>query len=129
MGFFDFLTGGALKTIGQVVDDLHTSEEEKQAAVLKINQALQGAAAQYDREITKRWLSDNENIITRLVRPVSFSFVLVLFALVVLFDGNLFGFAVKESYVPVIEGLLQVMVIAYFGSRGIEKVTKTVKGQ
>ena len=77
--------------------------------------------------ITLDWTTLNEHTITRLVRPASFVFVLSLFAVVVLFDGNLGGFQVNPAYIPVIEGLLYTMVVAYFGSRGAEKITRTIK--
>ncbi len=122
--------------IGSIVDNVHTSEEEKQLIMLelqkqmdKMQQSQLEAQAKYDEEITKRWQSDNEHTVTRLVRPISFAFILLLFALVVLFDGNIGEFSINPAYIPVIEGLLYTMVIAYFGSRGAEKLTKSIKGK
>lgn len=135
--FKDFFSSGVSKvvdSVGGVIDNLHTSDEEKLAAKQKILEELNdfkksqmAAQAQYDKEITARWKSDNENIITRLVRPLSFIYVLVLFSFIIFADGNIGEFKINEAYIPVIEGLLLTMVIAYFGSRGAEKVTKMVK--
>ena len=135
----DLLTGGADKlvtSVGTVVDDLVTSDEER----LTLKNALQeklyqfrleqmNAIASYDQQITERWKSDNEHSITRLVRPLLVVFVFVLFGVVVLADGNVGGFKVNPAYIPVIQNLLNVMVIAYFGSRGIEKSLKITKGR
>lgn len=133
-----FFSGNIDKTInsvGNAIDRLVTSDEEKlilKNELVKIKEAsIENArkdATEFEKEITKRWLSDNEHIITRLVRPVSFSFMLGLFGIIVLSDGNIGDFQVDKSYVPVIETLLVTMVIAYFGSRGIEKIN-SVKGK
>lgn len=81
-----------------------------------------------EKEISKRWISDNENLLTRIVRPLSFAMVLILFGGIVLTDGNIGQFKINEAYIPVIETLLTTMVLAYFGSRGMEKITKQFKG-
>lgn len=78
-------------------------------------------------EVTKRLGMDNEHTITRLVRPVSYGAMFILFLSVVLLDGNLGTFKVEPLYIPVIQSLFGTMTIFYFGSRGIEKVMKTLK--
>ena len=78
-------------------------------------------------EATKRLQSDNQYIITRLVRPLSFLMMLLLFISIVLFDGNVGEFTINAAYIPVIQSLFSVMVIFYFSSRGIEKISKIIK--
>lgn len=78
-------------------------------------------------EATKRLQSDNQYIITRLVRPVSFLLMLLMFISIVLFDGNVGDFTINEAYIPVIQSLFSIMVIFYFSSRGIEKISKIIK--
>jgi len=78
-------------------------------------------------EVTKRLAMDNEHSITRMIRPVSYAAMFVLFMCVVLFDGNLGEFVIDKAYVPVIQSLFGTMTIFYFGSRGLEKVAKTIK--
>jgi uncharacterized membrane protein (DUF106 family) len=134
--FSGIISGGVDKVVDSVskgLDSLFTSDEER----LKLRNALQkemnnlqleleNKSVEYEKEVTKRWESDNEHFITRLVRPISYIFILVLFALMVLFDGNLGDMHIQEAYIPVIETLLVTMTIAYFGSRGAEKVTKFI---
>ncbi len=138
MGWFKSLVSdGAAKVVDSIaggLDSLFTSDEERLKAKAVIEKQLQDyqvkileAQAQHDAEITKRWQSDNEHAVTRLVRPIAFIYVLFMFTVIALFDGNIGGFAINPQYIPVFEGLLYTMVVAYFGSRGIEKVTKTVK--
>jgi hypothetical protein len=78
-------------------------------------------------EVTKRLSMDNEHAITRLIRPVSYAAMFVLFMSLVLFDGNMGTFTVDKAYVPVIQSLFGTMTIFYFGSRGVEKIMKTFK--
>tara|TARA_B110000027_G_C16042000_1_gene265857 strand:- start:28 stop:513 length:486 start_codon:yes stop_codon:yes gene_type:complete len=78
-------------------------------------------------EATKRLQSDNQYVITRLVRPVSFVLMLLMFISIVLFDGNVGEFTINEAYIPVIQSLFSIMVIFYFSSRGIEKISKIIK--
>ncbi len=135
--FTDLFTSGAAKVVDSVtsgLDSLFTSDEERLQAKLLVEkevnrykEVLLQAQAQYDKEVTERWKSDNEHSITRLVRPVTYIFILVLFAGLVLFDGNIGEFVINPSYIPVIEGLLYTMTIAYFGSRGMEKIVKGKK--
>ncbi len=137
--FTNLFTSGAEKVVDSIsdgLDSLFTSDEERLQARLLVEkevnrykEVLLQAQSQYDKEITERWKSDNENFLTRLVRPLSFSAVLVLFFIIVLFDGNVGEFTINAAYIPVIEGLLYTMVIAYFGSRGMEKTVKTIKNK
>ena len=78
-------------------------------------------------EVTKRLAMDNEHSITRMIRPVSYAAMFVLFMSVVLLDGNLGTFSIDKAYIPVIQSLFGTMTIFYFGSRGLEKVAKTIK--
>ena len=78
-------------------------------------------------EVTKRLGMDNEHTVTRLVRPVTYMAMFILFMSCVFFDGNIGTFVIDKAYVPVIQSLFGTMTIFYFGSRGIEKVMKTIK--
>jgi hypothetical protein len=78
-------------------------------------------------EVTKRLSMDNEHVITRLVRPVVYGAMFIMFLSMVFLDGNIGDFKVDKAYVPVIQSLFGTMTVFYFGSRGIEKVMKTFK--
>jgi len=130
-------SGGVDKIVDSVangIDELFTSDEERLKAKnmleqIKANARLEDKKIEqeFEREITKRWTSDNEHLITRLVRPLSFAGVLSLLGIVVLADGNVGGFTVSPAYIPVIESLAITMTLAYFGSRGAEKISKSMK--
>ena len=137
--FSKIISGGIEKTVdsvGTALDGLFTSDEErlqaKQLITVEMNKfktSVIDAQSKHDAEITARWKSDNDHSVTRLVRPLAFVSVLAVFYIMAFADGNVGEFNLNEKYIPVIEGLLYTMTIAYFGSRGAEKVTKMVKGK
>ena len=130
--FSTMLSGGVDKivdSVGTAVDKIVTSDEERlilKNELIKIQleakQKQDELEVQFEQQITDRWKSDNEHFLTRLVRPLSVVFMLVLFGMIVLLDGNVGMFFVNPAYVPVIENLLVTMIFAYFGSRGAEKI-------
>lgn len=77
-------------------------------------------------QITERLKSDNEHLVTRLVRPISYGLMFILFMACIFLDGNVGDFQIDKAYIPVINSLFGTMTIFYFGSRGIEKVFKTI---
>jgi hypothetical protein len=99
----------------RVVDDLEA---------IKLSNELEVIQQQFESTITERWKSDNEHPITQLVRPIMVVWSFVLFTAVLLFDGNLGTFVIKPAYFPMLETIMTTIIIAYFGSRGIEKVFK-----
>jgi hypothetical protein len=134
--FGKIFSKGAATVVDSVasgLDSLFTSDEERaiaknlmQAEMNKFKTQVMDAQSKYDAEITARWKSDNEHGVTRLVRPIAYAAVLFAFFLITFADGNMGGFVINPVYIPVYEALLVTMTIAYFGSRGIEKVTKTL---
>ena len=78
--------------------------------------------ATFDKEISKRWTADSSAPITRLTRPF-----LVLFTTFAVFifgalDSSLEGFTIGDAYLEMYKEVWIVMIVAYFGSRGFEKV-------
>ena len=125
-----------VSSVGDAIDKNVTSDEEKlilknQLKEIELRAGLESENQylKHEAEITERWKSDNEHAVTRLVRPISYGAMLVLFVIIVGFDGNVGEFKVNKEYIPVLQGLLTTMTIAYFGSRGLEKITKNMKKQ
>ena len=130
--FSTMLSGGVDKivdSVGNAVDSIVTSDEERlilknELARIQLESKYKQEAleVQFEQEITSRWKSDNEHIITRLVRPGSYIYVLFVFGLIIFADGNVGEFKVANAYYDIIETLLVIMTVAYFGSRGAEKI-------
>jgi len=137
--FLSNIFGGAIDKVidstSKLIDNAFTSDEERLNArneLQKIRQAghveVIKLSNEYEADITKRWKSDNEHVITRFVRPLVVVFLYGLFGLMVLTDGNIGEFSINATYIPVIQTLLVTVTVAYFGSRGIEKTAKIKRG-
>ena len=139
MNIQTLLAGGidkVIDSVGNALDKLVTSDAEreeikKELEQIKLNAILQSEdnALKLESQITDRWKSDNEHGITRLVRPSIVVWAFSLFTLVLLTDGNIGTFKINGAYIPILETVLVTTIVAYFGSRGIEKTTKTLKGK
>ena len=113
---------GLLGVLKNVIDKDHTlPPQDKEEALKRLELDLIEM-----QEVTKRLESDNEHNVTRLVRPVSYAAMFTLYMSCIFFDGNLGDFQIREQYIPSITSLFSTMTIFYFGSRGLEKVMKTV---
>ena len=61
-------------------------------------------------------------------RPLGFIFVLVLFAFLIIADGNIGDFHVRDAWIPLLESVIITYLVAYIGSRGVEKTVRIFKG-
>ena len=128
-GAGSLLGGDAIKDIGKIVDDLHTSGEEREEAKQKITQILAEAEQAAQAQVTARWEADlkHGSWLSKNIRPITLVFLTAVFVILSVFDGNLGEFAIGESYVPVYQTLLITVYGAYFAGRSIEKVRKVTK--
>ena len=58
---FSWLTGGVIKEIGNVVDKLTTTKEEKLNAQNLIQQILEKADSEAQQQVTDRWKADMDS--------------------------------------------------------------------
>ena len=123
------LGGDAIKDIGNIVDDLHTSGEEKEEAKQKITQILAQAEQAAQAQVSARWEADlkHGSWLSKNIRPITLIFLTGVFVILSVFDGNLGEFTIGESYIPVYQTLLITVYGAYFAGRSIEKVRKVTK--
>ena len=128
-GAGSLLGGDAIKDIGKIVDDLHTSGEEREEAKQKITQILAEAEQAAKAQVTARWEADlkHGSWLSKNIRPITLVFLTAVFVILSVFDGNLGEFTIGESYVPVYQTLLITVYGAYFAGRSIEKVRKVTK--
>jgi len=139
MNIASILAGGIDKvvdSVGNAIDKLVTSDEERlqlknalMEAKLKAALESENNYLKHEQEITQRWVSDNEHSITRLVRPLVVVWAYTLLTVVMLADGNIGEFTIKNAYLPMLESIVITVTIAYFGSRGIEKTASNIRGR
>ena len=125
-----FLSGGDIvKDIGNVLDNLHTSGEEKAEAERKIKSILVQAEQAAQKEVSARWEADMKHgsWLSKNIRPMTLVFLTICFVILSVFDGNVGEFAIGEEYIPVYQILLMTVYAAYFAGRSIEKVKKVTK--
>ena len=105
---FQAITGGLLKDIGKVIDNLHTSDEERLEAKQKLQELLEQADKEAQDQVTERWKYDmqSDSLLSKNIRPLVLVFLTTMFTLLVFTDGNIGGFRVQEQYVPIFQSLL-----------------------
>ena len=123
------LSGGAaelVKGVGGVIDDLHTSEEEKLAAEQKIKEIIANYEVEMEKNITSRWEADlkSDSWLSKNVRPLVLIFLIVCTMLLIFIDAGALKFNVKDSYIDLLQLVLITVIGAYFGGRSLEKVKK-----
>ena len=124
---FQWLTGGVIKEIGDTIDKLTTTEEEKLEIKKQIQEILEKADSDAQEQVTERWKADmaSDSFLSKNIRPLVLVFLTFVFTLLAFFDGNIGGFAVAEQYVPIFQSLLITVYGAYFVGRTWEKNKKS----
>ena len=122
----DLLGGNILGSVGNIVDNLTTSDEERLAAKQAIEEVLMQAESDAQEQVTKRWEADmkSDNWLSKNIRPLICIFLTAIFVVLSLFDGNIGGFVIQESYIPIYQTLLITVYGAYFAGRSIEKIKR-----
>ena len=124
MNIIGGLIGKILPEAGKIIDNLHTSGEEKMAARQKMEELLVSAEQAAQKEISARWDADmkSDAWLPKNIRPVTLIFLTIVFVIISVFDGNLGEFSISDSYIPVYQTLLMTVYAAYFAGRSIEKI-------
>ena len=122
-------SGGAadlVKGVGGVIDNLHTSAEEKLEAERKIKELIANYEIEMEKNITARWEADqkSDSWLSKNVRPMVLIFLIVCTMLLIFIDAGAIKFNVKDSYVDLLQLVLITVIGAYFGGRSLEKVKK-----
>ena len=125
----NLLSGGAadlIKGVGGVIDNLHTSEEEKLEAERKIKELMANYEVEMEKNITSRWEADlkSDSWLSKNVRPLVLIFLIVCTMLLIFIDAGALNFEVKSSWVDLLQLVLITVIGAYFGGRSFEKVKK-----
>ena len=122
-------SGGAadlVKGVGGVIDNLHTSAEEKLEAERKIKELVANYEMEMEKNITSRWQADlkSDSWLSKNVRPMVLIFLIVCTMLLIFIDAGAIKFNVKDSYIDLLQLVLITVIGAYFGGRSLEKVKK-----
>ena len=125
----NIFSGGAkdlVEGVGGVIDNLHTSKEEKLEAENKIKDMIMGYEAQMQKEVSNRWKVDmnSDSWLSKNIRPMVLIFLVVSTVLMIFIDAGMIAFEVKDTWVDLLQLVLITVIGAYFGGRSLEKVKK-----
>ena len=121
--------GGAadlVKSVGGVIDGLHTSDEEKLAAELKVKELVAQYETQMEKEITSRWQADmkSDSWLSKNIRPLVLAFLVISTVLLIFIDAGAINFVVEQKWTDLLQLVLITVIGAYFGGRSFEKRKK-----
>ena len=115
-------------TLG-VVKNLITSDNkikavDKEQAMKLIEQDLQEL-----KEVSSRWRADmkSDSWLSKNTRPLALIFLTGSAVFMMAVDSFHLQFDVDEAWINLLKTLLVTVYVAYFGSRGAEKITKINK--
>jgi|TARA_B100001939_G_C16416962_1_gene394847 hypothetical protein len=115
--------GELVKNVGGVIDNLHTSAEEKLEAERKIKELIASYETEMEKNVTERWQSDmnSDSWLSKNVRPMVLIFLVVCTMILIFIDAGQIKFNVKDSYIDLLQITLITVIGAYFGGRSLEK--------
>jgi hypothetical protein len=115
-----------VKGVGDVIDNLHTSKEEKLAAELKIKELISNYEIEMEKNITTRWEVDmkSDSWLSKNVRPMVLIFLVVCTMLMIFIDAGTINFNVEAKWTDLLQIVLITVIGAYFGGRSFEKIKK-----
>ena len=125
----NLFSGGAaelVKGVGGVIDNLHTSKEEKLEAERKVKELLANYEVQMEKEISSRWNADmkSDSWLSKNVRPLVLVFLVVSTVLMIFIDAGTIKFVVEDKWTDLLQLVLITVIGAYFGGRSLEKTKK-----
>ena len=125
----NIFSGGAadlVKGVGGVIDNLHTSKEEKLAAEQKIKELVASYEVEMEKQITDRWKADmaSDSWLSKNVRPLVLVFLVVSTVLMIFIDAGTINFTVEAKWTDLLQLVLITVIGAYFGGRTMEKRKK-----
>ena len=103
--------------------DTNISPKDKEMALKLLDQDIAEM-----NNISSRWNSDmkSDSWLSKNTRPMTLIFLTLAMTLFIVLDSTVV-LEIKTGWVSLLEALLITVYVAYFGSRGAEKITKIKK--
>jgi len=124
------LSSGAtalVDSVGGIMDNLHTSKDEKLAARLKVKELVASYEIEMEKQVTDRWKADmaSDSWLSKNTRPMVLIFLVVSTVLMVFIDAGVVAFVVEAKWTDLLQLVLITVIGAYFGGRSLEKAKKS----
>jgi hypothetical protein len=115
-----------VESVGGVIDNLVTTDEEKLDAKRKLKELIMNHEAQMEKNITDRWTADmnSDSWLSKNVRPMVLIFLIICTMLLIFIDAGAVTFTVEEKWTDLLQLVLITVIGAYFGGRTAEKFKK-----
>ena len=115
-----------VKGVGGIIDNLHTSKEEKLAAEQKIQELVANYEVEMEKQISDRWKADmnSDSWLSKNVRPMVLIFLVISTVLMIFIDAGTINFEVEPKWTDLLQLVLITVIGAYFGGRSLEKRKK-----
>jgi hypothetical protein len=117
---------GLLGMVKNLIEgDKNLSPEDKEIALKLLDQDIAEM-----QEVTKRWVADmaSDSWLSKNTRPLSLIFLTVMTVAMIWVDSTDYvAFEVREDWIELLKTLTMTVYVAYFGSRGAEKVGNIVR--
>ena len=115
---------GGLGIVKNLITSDNTIEPKDKETALKL---LDQDIAEMGN-ISERWASDmkSDSWLSKNTRPMTLIFLTLAMTISVILDSTVL-LEIKTGWVSLLEALLITVYVAYFGSRGAEKITKIKK--
>ena len=128
---FAWLTGGVIKEVGNVIDKLTTTEEERLEAKRQLQIIFEEADNNAQQQVTDRWNADmnSDSWLAKNIRPLVLVYLTFVFSLLAFTDGNIGEFKIAKEYIPIFQTLLVTVYGAYFVGRTWEKAKSIIKNK
>ena len=105
--------------VGNVVDNLTTTQEEKLEAKRKIKEITLSFEAELQKEVSKRWEQDmnSDSWLSKNIRPLTLIFLVFSTVLLIFIDSEMINFKVQDQWIDLLQIILITIIGAYFGGR------------
>jgi hypothetical protein len=123
---FSSAAGDLVNSVGGVIDNLVTTDDERLAAKAKLKQIILDHETKMEQNITDRWSADmnSDSWLSKNVRPMVLIFLIVCTMLLIFIDAGTLSFEVEEKWTDLLSLTLITVIGAYFGGRSVEKFKK-----
>ena len=104
-----WLTGGVIKEVGDVIDKLTTTKEEKLLIKKQIQEIMEKANNDAEEQITRRWESDmkSDSWLSKNTRPMALIFLSFMAIAFIWVDSHHeISFTVEQQWIGLLKQLL-----------------------
>jgi hypothetical protein len=119
---------GVMKPIESIIDNTTTSQEERGKLKAQIYDQLTESMLDQEKVLTERLKIDmsSDSWLSKNIRPMTLIFVLGLYSIFSILDGNIGTFNISDSYVKLLGEWGMLIMSFYFGGRSVEKIMDKV---